>query len=272
LFINLQDWNFIMFKKLKVVAAAALLAVSGLSNAAIDNGAGGNGSLFFSAWDGARSYTRDLGLRIDSFEAALAAPGGLNFSLASDALFTSYLTTANLGSLAWNIVAADSNGARRNIATYTTLPGTRIQADVNRNVAGAIAGFANSVNNATGTGLVATGGNSATANIGAPAYAGAFAFGSTLANFLNFSSAGSTANNTYATGLNLLRINGGATGIAATTYTPYADEGFAARAYLNGGNLTISAVPEPETYAMLLAGLGLMGAIARRRRKAASQK
>jgi hypothetical protein len=30
----------------------------------------------------------------------------------------------------------------------------------------------------------------------------------------------------------------------------------------------IAAVPEPETYAMLLAGLGLMGAVARRRRRA----
>ncbi|MDR3324058.1 MAG: PEP-CTERM sorting domain-containing protein [Zoogloeaceae bacterium] len=29
------------------------------------------------------------------------------------------------------------------------------------------------------------------------------------------------------------------------------------------------AVPEPETYALLLAGLGLMGVIVRRRRKAA---
>ncbi|MDQ5945033.1 MAG: hypothetical protein QG619_452, partial [Pseudomonadota bacterium] len=31
---------------------------------------------------------------------------------------------------------------------------------------------------------------------------------------------------------------------------------------------TIPAVPEPETYAMLLAGLGLMGAVARRRQQA----
>lgn len=31
-------------------------------------------------------------------------------------------------------------------------------------------------------------------------------------------------------------------------------------------NLTVSAVPEPETYAMLLAGLGLIGTIARRRK------
>ena len=31
---------------------------------------------------------------------------------------------------------------------------------------------------------------------------------------------------------------------------------------------SIVAVPEPETYAMLLAGLGLVGAVARRRRQA----
>ena len=34
-------------------------------------------------------------------------------------------------------------------------------------------------------------------------------------------------------------------------------------------NVSVTAVPEPETYAMLLAGLGLMGAVARRRRQAA---
>lgn len=35
------------------------------------------------------------------------------------------------------------------------------------------------------------------------------------------------------------------------------------------GTLTVSAVPEPETYGMLLAGLGLVGYMARRRRNKA---
>lgn len=33
-----------------------------------------------------------------------------------------------------------------------------------------------------------------------------------------------------------------------------------------GGNIAVSAVPEPETYAMLLAGIGAIGFLARRRR------
>lgn len=36
----------------------------------------------------------------------------------------------------------------------------------------------------------------------------------------------------------------------------------------NPGQFILAAVPEPETYAMLLAGLGLIGTIARRRRRA----
>ena len=41
--------------------------------------------------------------------------------------------------------------------------------------------------------------------------------------------------------------------------------GTSASKVIYSGELTVTAVPEPETYAMLLAGLGLMGGIARRR-------
>jgi hypothetical protein len=61
------------------------------------------------------------------------------------------------------------------------------------------------------------------------------------------------------------------TGTAPAFYTVNQAVAFPAGSYKYTSNLkTVSPVPEPESYAMLLAGLGLMGAIARRRsRKAA---
>jgi choice-of-anchor C domain-containing protein len=54
---------------------------------------------------------------------------------------------------------------------------------------------------------------------------------------------------------------------SASTLLSFASRNISA----NGGpvldNVSVTAVPEPETYAMLLAGLGLMGTIARRRNK-----
>jgi hypothetical protein len=43
------------------------------------------------------------------------------------------------------------------------------------------------------------------------------------------------------------------------------DGGDLARIYLSANSVTVAAVPEPETYALLLAGLGLVGFAARRR-------
>jgi hypothetical protein len=54
------------------------------------------------------------------------------------------------------------------------------------------------------------------------------------------------------TSFTTLRYDGGTQGGFAETH--------------NMDNLTISAVPEPETYAMLMAGLGLLGTVVRRRK------
>lgn len=257
--------------KLKLIAAAAVLAASGAANAVISTGASGNGDMFFSVWDGFNSYTRDLNITINAFEAAIAAPGLLpgtvpgSFSFGADALFTSFLSTANLSTLVWNLVATDSAGPQRSIYTYSTLPGTRIDSITNRLAVGSSDRFAGLVNSEA---LFSSGADSAVFAAGTPAYAGQEGFGPRIFNLLNFSTAGSAANNSLASGLNMVRVNGAPSGNALTTYTPYLDEGFAVRAFLDtgSGTLSIAAVPEPETFAMLLAGLGLMGAIARRRR------
>jgi PEP-CTERM motif len=264
--------------KLKLIAAAALLAATGAANAAIDNGATGNGELFFTAWDGASSYTYDLNTTIDAFQSSIAAVGaGTYVNATLDALFTTYLSTANLSNLVWNIVAADSLGARRIIDTYSSLPSNVVAADQTRNAITATQSFVGAVNN----GIAAQGnGNSAVFAINTPGYANnatGLRFGSNNGGSAVFSinNSGTTANNSYDTGLGMVLIGAGASGVAATTFTPISDEGFAVRAYFDSvtGTVAISGfttpVPEPETYAMLLAGLGLMGAIARRRRNQA---
>lgn len=256
--------------KLKLIAAAAALALSGAANAAIDNGAGGNGELFFTAWDGANSYTFDLNTTIDAFESSVGAAGGVNLSFNLDSLFNSFIGSANLANLSWNIVAGDSLSARRLLTTFNApLPATTMTRAVTASTIGAMQTFVGLVNN----GIAAQGGtDSAVFAAGEAGYAdnpSGNPFGNDIGNGLNFSNAGSVANNSYADGLGFMRINANASGTIPSTYNPYLDEGFGVRAYFDytSGTVTIAAVPEPETYAMLLAGLGLMGAIARRRRQ-----
>ena len=68
----------------------------------------------------------------------------------------------------------------------------------------------------------------------------------TSASSLSLSFAGTSAGNYY------LKVIGEANGTSGGLYT---------------GAISVTAVPEPESYAMLLAGLGVMGAIAMRRNK-----
>lgn len=253
--------------KLKLIALAAVLAAAGSANATVINtGAAGNGQLFFSIWDSANSYTRNLGFTIDSFETGLAAAGNFNQVFAADATFTSFLGTADLAALKWNVVAADQQGARRVLETFTApKPLTTKPSDSIRGLAGGTGAFLADVN------LKLAAADSATYAVGTLGYAGATnKFANNGAGILNFSNAGTFANSDYASGLSFMRINAGVTGIAASIYTPYVDGANSVKLYLdsnNALNFAVTAVPEPESFAMLLAGLGLMGAIARRRNK-----
>lgn len=56
--------------------------------------------------------------------------------------------------------------------------------------------------------------------------------------------------------------------IDPVTFAPISFRGDFGQAAIRVNGTIVSAVPEPETYAMLMAGLGVMGFVSRRRRKA----
>jgi hypothetical protein len=251
--------------KLKLMAAAiALVAASG-ANAALDAGTGGNGELFFSIWDASQSYSFDLNKTIDVFQADVAAAGNINqtYSMTN---FGSFLSgVADTSALNFALTATDTSGARRLLVTFTEpKPLTTKLNDSIRTAAGNTTSIAGSISTAMGANDFAIVSSASTA------YAGKASFGSgnagNIAGNLNFSMIGKLANNdSYADGLGFMRIDALATGTANSVYTPYMDNGSAVRVWVDGNDLHIAAIPEPSEYALMLAGLGMLGFMARRR-------
>jgi hypothetical protein len=250
--------------KFKLIALAAMLA-AGSANAAIDNGAGGNGELFFNVWDANGSYTRSLEVSIDAFQTTIAQGGFIDLSWTADSTFTSFLGgVADASALQWNVMATDTVGSRRLLTTYTAPEVSPTKtADVIRSAASATQIFAGHVN------AELAGADSVAVTTASAAWAGKQDFGSNLNGLLNFSSAGTLANNSYASGLGFMRIDASGFGTAASAYNEYLDDSLAINAWIGADNsLHLAAaapVPEADTYALMLAGLGLVGFMARRR-------
>ncbi|RTL52766.1 MAG: PEP-CTERM sorting domain-containing protein [Rhodocyclaceae bacterium] len=252
-----------------LVAAVALVAAAGANAAAIDTGAGGNGGLFFNVWDATGSYTRNLGVDLTSFETAVngAANGVQVYNFAADSTLTSWLSGKS--SFSWNIMAVDNQGAVRVLETAgqsATL--TAKASNIVRTAALQTTTLVGSINAPLASA------NSATYTTADAGYVGKAAGGvSTINSNIGWPTAalGSAANNSYAAGLLIEEANGNAAGTTVVANTILGNAN-GARAYFDANNTlviqtadAVAAVPEPETYAMFLAGLGLMGVIARRR-------
>lgn len=264
---------------LKTLAAAVVMAAAATgAQADINTGAAGNGELFFNIWDANGSYTRGLSYLIatptaaqttagySSFEGILAAVGNINLSWTADAGLNTWLASADVATLKWNVVANDTQGANRLLTTYTAPEATTKKPNnVIFTASSSVNGFLGYVNGAMPNEV----GASVSVTSASTAWAGKASFKDTLGGNLNFSNAGTLANDSFASGLGFMRIDAASNTSSASLYNEYLEGTTAVNVWLDSSKtLHIAAVPEPSEYAMLLAGLGMIGFMARRNKRA----
>ncbi|MCK9990415.1 MAG: hypothetical protein RugAbin2_01429 [Rugosibacter sp.] len=277
--------------KFKLMAAAVALAASAGANAAIVDSSAGNGELFFTIYDAGadlsskaddRAYVLDLGSLLnggtmnDWVSATTTAPlpalnankqgFGTIFSISADANMQSFLAAStDTSRLLWNIAAGDANGTDRVLTTATSisLAETPVYTQFRSNFASKIDGYVGPYVNDAGipeSGSILLNG----AGAGLAAWSNNFGGGSVFSNAAGLGDS---------LGFFVLseRVASGSTAIKADVRQFMADANTAMQWTLgNDGNLSygavaVAAIPEPSEYALMLAGLGMLGFMARRR-------
>ncbi len=261
----------ITMQKTLMAAAIAAMAVSGGANAALTNTATGDSSLIltlFSTEGGGVSATFDLGFSKSTFNQGLSSSWSLISGDYASA-WSSFFSVATAANTQYAVFAGDRSGAAVGdqslfttsaVAVLPTVIGTTLsnQQGLFDNYIGA--------NNAMGNHNSVANGASFVTSAGGAAYAGTSdALGGYAGRIGNF---GGDTNGLIGTNLNVWNIvrastfnltNATATKLNIAGFNPYFN-------LSNTGALTyVAAVPEADSWAMLLAGLGLMGFIARRR-------
>lgn len=276
-----------------VVALGAMAGSQAHATVALGN----NAELFLSVFDptSEKSYMRDLGVTLPNFlpnsatrptdGAAFAfgaAPtyqsgsvlaAGYGFSFALDPVLTTFLaqSAAHLEDLVWNIGALDNSslGNPTKILTTTNATAASIAAMTNSNYNQAInsAGPPSYVttSNTLGThpgGIAVNGSNTAVAANGLAYFP--TIYGSNLGSFASFST---TAGLGGSLSSYIISSSGAVLTdpVAAAAFRDAAGEGIWSLSDAGVLSYSVAAIPEPGTYALLGAGLLMLGAIARRR-------
>jgi hypothetical protein len=282
--------------KMKLLAAVAAIGMSGVASAGIVGSSTGNTELVFTAYVGNVGYTYDLAdagfnsvfgsnVKMDSLigngnqtnnnTAQLTATttyltNGFSTGIVFDAALTgfdSFLTlSGGTNGVLWNVWSGENSGVNRIVQTVANEPTARVRTNT---INGAVTqfGFYTDANSQGGThnNLDQTvDGYRVTTIEDLTAFAGNVAPSMNNA-YASFGSIGDTMDMYVVRGASPLSntsLGGFAQLLGAT------DQSVSARVYLGDTGeyrLQIAVVPEPETYAMLLAGLGLIGFAARRR-------
>ncbi len=292
--------------KLKLIALTAMMAATGAAHAAIadsnDNGVALSGDMFGSFYSASNSatFTVDLGLRLDQFYTAVA-PSALGIKLVWDLDGAGSFTDLSVTStgLAGQIQAINYGGIFNTFETPAVgsasdlvfdvkamdgLPTAFAPAGANRYLSTSAAAAINASNGQVfamdnvDVYMTAANGDATNSTHGIAA-AGANLYdagdhqnvsfqngsGDNWKGAVSFTSPGSVNNP-----LNFYYLsNTSSTSANAASVTKYAGSWTFDSVQNQLIYSSAAAVPEPETYALLLAGLGLMGSIARRRRQQA---
>ena len=254
--------------KLNSLVAAALLVAAGSANAAIDNAATGNGEMFLVVSDTTAGYSfvGDLGIQMDSFNSSASQ----SFSLNSFSQWTPFLTAVggDLSNATFAVLASDGVGSaaasrRMLVTTSSSVSDADITATKNAIFKSATLAMDTWLGNLNTNYDVVGGDMASVANGSAYSAAGSYTnFVDNIDGYIVNSLAYSVLTNANEAANFGLEFNSSTSSLAGTGYTAYA------------GNFTIDtsklvyAVPEAETYTMMLAGLGLVGLMVRRRNAA----
>jgi hypothetical protein len=282
--------------KMKLLAAVAAIGMSGAASAGIVGSSTGNTELVFTAYVGNVGYTYDLAdagfnsafgsnVKMDSLigngnqtannAAQLTATStylsnGFSTGIVFDAALTGFdsflALSGGTDGVLWNVWSGENSGVNRIVQTVANEPTARVRTNT---INGAVTqfGFYTDANSQGGThnNLDQTvDGYRVTTIEDLTAFAGNVAPSMNNA-YASFGSIGDTMDMYVVRGASPLSntsLGGFAQLLGAT------DQAVTARVYLGDTGeyrLQIAVVPEPETYAMLLAGLGLIGFAARRR-------
>jgi PEP-CTERM motif len=266
--------SFMMKFQLKaLVVALSLAAASVPAQAAVDLTASGNGSFILTLIDRVAnvSATFDLGRNYADFNQTAATGFAVTNVTAQGTSFSWNLSQGDYA-LAWNAFNAAAN---INNTQYGIIAGDNLGSGVaSRGYITTYASLANASGNQVITAVGnldtyvvgAAFGNLGVANLNTAENGGGFSNPATV--FYN----GSKNNNTGPVALGLVGTSLGvvqyvtpASSLSPSTFTVFAND---AKFSLNAnGSLTYmtAPVPEADTWAMMVAGLGLMGFVARRR-------